>query len=142
MYCNGLALYRNTIDCIVTETGHGLYCNTVTVSCDTTQALGVGRWALGAQALSASADGALWARRQAGAEKACSRGAATRHWGATILPHARGHARAWACWLGQLSQFWCLVYLTHFDSIFGLSTVLESQNEHCSSQNVFGKKIF
>ena len=26
----GENLYRNTIDCIVTEAGHGLYCNTVT----------------------------------------------------------------------------------------------------------------
>ena len=26
-----MVLYRNTIDCIVTEPGHGLYCNTVTV---------------------------------------------------------------------------------------------------------------
>ena len=26
----GENLYRNTIDCIVTEVGHGLYCNTVT----------------------------------------------------------------------------------------------------------------
>ena len=25
-----LVLYHNTIDCIVTEAGHGLYCNVVT----------------------------------------------------------------------------------------------------------------
>ena len=42
--------------------------------------------------------------------------------------------------LGQLGQFGCLVHLTHFDSVFGLSTVPESLNEHYSSPNIFSKK--
>ena len=49
-------------------------------------------------------------------------GPATRRWA--------GHARA-ACarWLGQIG---CLVHLTHFSSVFGLSTVPESLIRHCS----------
>ena len=55
---------------------------------------------------------------------------------------------AWAClcagrvcWPGQLGQFGCLVHLTRFDSVFGLSTVPESRDEHCSSQNFRKKKL-
>ena len=66
--------------------------------------------------------------------------------GATIRPCARGLGvpmrTGWACWLGQLGQFGCLVHLTHFGSIFGLSTVPESLNEHWSSQKKnFKKKL-
>ena len=45
---------------------------------------------------------------------------ATRRW----ADHARA---ACACWLGQIG---CLVHLTHFDSVFGLSTVPESLIGH------------
>ena len=38
----------------------------------------------------------------------------------------------WACWLGQLGQFGCLVHLTHFDSVFGLSIVPELIFGQCS----------
>ena len=46
----------------------------------------------------------------------------------------------WACWLGQLGQFGCLVHLTHFDLVFGPSTVPELLNEHYSSPKKFSKK--
>ena len=49
-------------------------------------------------------------------------GSATRRWA--------GHARTvCARWLGQIG---CLVHLTHFDSVFGLSTVPESLIGHYS----------
>ena len=38
----------------------------------------------------------------------------------------------WACWLGQLGQFGCLVHLTHFDSVFGINTVPELIFGQCS----------
>ena len=43
--------------------------------------------------------------------------------------------------MGDSHVIWCLVHLTHFDSVFGLNTVPESLNEHCSSQKIFEKKI-
>ena len=87
------ALYRNTIDCIVIEAGHGLYCNTATVSCDTEQALGAGRWALG-RALGAHA-GHRGARGAQGAQQA---GRARR------AEHDRLGGLGTACvrWLGQV----------------------------------------
>ena len=47
----------------------------------------------------------------------------------TTWPRVRGLGSACACWLGQIG---CLVHLTHFDSVFGLSPVSESLFGHYS----------
>ena len=44
-------------------------------------------------------------------------------------PRTRASGHACAHWLGQIG---CLVHLTQFDSVFGLSTVSESPFGHCS----------
>ena len=38
----------------------------------------------------------------------------------------------WETWARGLDQIGCLVHLTQFDSVFGLSTVPESIFGHCS----------
>ena len=63
----GENLYRNTIDCIVTEAGQGLYCNTVI---GPRHGVGQGRWERG------WARGAL--RQELG--RAASAGASSRCW--------------------------------------------------------------
>ena len=75
---------------------------------------GLRRAARGAQARGTSRRGERAALRHD------AKAPATRGWA--------GHARAaCACWLGQIG---CLVHLTHFDSVFGLSTVPESLIGH------------
>ena len=80
-----LVLYRNTIDCIVIEAGHGLYCNTVTGprhgagwAC---RRGGTGAQALGAgQALGWVQAGARGMQVELGAHDARGTGARHRRW--------------------------------------------------------------
>ena len=130
--------------------------DTAMQSNNTARALGA--QALGAQAGARRAlghdtgtRGGAWRRRaargRAGARAALRHGSLglrqdrlgchdTASWGlghgaglATKHPRTGGLGAAWAHWLGQIG---CLVHLTHFDSVFGLSTVPESLIGHCS----------
>ena len=110
-------LYRNTMDCIVTETRHGLYCNTVTIATTRcagarlgAQALGWarGRWAgrAGAQAGAGrgrSAQQALGRAAGVGARSGsngCSgRTRQAQAWEHGALGVGRAGSAAWACWL-------------------------------------------
>ena len=113
-------------------------------TCDTAQALGAQARALGAGARHGALRRRRARRRRALGERvrmhnvqrrthgaaAWQPRAATRPGGpATTRPSVRGLGAACASWLGQIG---CLVHLTHFDSVFGLSTVPESLIGHCS----------